>query len=343
MPPIGNVTARLRTGAALLAGAAAAEASRRLGRGGGTALPGLVAAAIAPDITEQLMRRAGAGTVVVTGTNGKTTTSHLLAEIARAAGIEVIANRSGSNLERGIVSAFLGQATNGAAARLGVLEVDEAALPPLLPALRPRAIVFLNLFRDQLDRYGEVDSVAEGWERMLNRRRLRSDAGAERGRPLDRAAGGGRTGRRGDVRHRGPGRRPRRPRSRLGCPLLLLRRGLPLRRDLRRSRRALALRLVRPGAPAPDRRRARDRAARRRLALRPRSRGRAAARRAPAAGAVPDLQRAGRGSRGARARPARRGRCEGARERGPGLRGGRSASNWAAASCASGWRRTQPG
>ena len=167
MASLGSVTNRLRTGAALLAGAAAAEASRRLGRGGGTALPGLVAATIAPDITEQLVRRAGAGTVVVTGTNGKTTTAHLLAEIARAAGIEVIANRSGSNLERGIVSAFLGQSTNGGGAHLGVLEVDEAALPPLLPALRPRAIVFLNLFRDQLDRYGEVDSVAEGWERML--------------------------------------------------------------------------------------------------------------------------------------------------------------------------------
>ena len=167
MALLGSVTNRLRTGVALLAGAAAAEASRRLGRGGGTALPGLVAATIAPDITAQLVRRAGAGTVVVTGTNGKTTTSHLLAGIARAAGIDVIANRSGSNLERGIVSAFLAERSNGVRGRLGVLEVDEAALPPLLPALRPRAIVFLNLFRDQLDRYGEVDSVAEGWERML--------------------------------------------------------------------------------------------------------------------------------------------------------------------------------
>ena len=167
MAALATLTNKLRTGAALIAGAAAAEASRRLGRGGGTALPGLVAATIAPDITAQLVRRAGAGTVVVTGTNGKTTTAHLLAECARAAGSEVIANRSGSNLERGIVSAFLADRGNGARGRLGVLEVDEAALPPLLPALAPRAIVFLNLFRDQLDRYGEVDSVAEGWERML--------------------------------------------------------------------------------------------------------------------------------------------------------------------------------
>ncbi|MYI82311.1 MAG: DUF1727 domain-containing protein, partial [Chloroflexi bacterium] len=74
MAALATMTSKLRTGAALIAGAAAAEASRRLGRGGGTALPGLVAATIAPDITAQLVRRAGAGTVVVTGTNGKTTT-----------------------------------------------------------------------------------------------------------------------------------------------------------------------------------------------------------------------------------------------------------------------------
>ena len=159
----------LRGHAGLLLGRIAAEASRRLGRGGGTALPGLVATRIAPDLTARLARQAKAGTVVVTGTNGKTTTAHMLAAITRRAGLATIANRSGSNLERGIVSAYLAQDGNGAAGaeRLGVFEVDEAALPGLLPALRPRVALFLNLFRDQLDRYGEVDSVAEGWERML--------------------------------------------------------------------------------------------------------------------------------------------------------------------------------
>ena len=162
----------LRTRAALLAGRVAAEASQRLGRGGGTALPGLVATRIAPGLTAQLAQRAGAGSVVVTGTNGKTTTAHLLAAIARAGGFAIIANHSGSNLERGIVSVYLAAGTNGARAveadgRLGVFEVDEAALPGLLPALAPRVAVFLNLFRDQLDRYGEVDFVAEGWEQML--------------------------------------------------------------------------------------------------------------------------------------------------------------------------------
>ena len=163
------MSAGLRLRAALLAGRLAAAASRRLGRGGGTALPGLIASRIAPDAAAGLARRAGAGAVAVTGTNGKTTTAHLLAAIARAAGLAVVANRSGSNLERGIVSAHLdgGADAADAARRLGVFEVDEAALPALLPALAPRAVVFLNLFRDQLDRYGEVDSVAEGWERML--------------------------------------------------------------------------------------------------------------------------------------------------------------------------------
>ncbi len=155
---------------AVFLGTLAGEAARRLGRGGGTALPGLVATRVAPGVTEQLARLPDAGSVVVTGTNGKTTTAHLLAGIAAAAGLDPIANRSGSNLERGIVSAYLDarhEAGDGARPRLGVLEVDEAALPGLLPTLRPRAALFLNLFRDQLDRYGEVDSVAEGWREML--------------------------------------------------------------------------------------------------------------------------------------------------------------------------------
>jgi UDP-N-acetylmuramyl tripeptide synthase len=134
-------------------------------------LPGLVAGHIAPNLVEAL----GAferGTVLVTGTNGKTTTSHLLVAAARAAGIEVVANPSGSNLERGLVGTLveaatdLGQLPEGAA-RVAILEVDEAAVAALLPRIHPRVAVFLNLFRDQLDRYGEVDSVARGWWHAL--------------------------------------------------------------------------------------------------------------------------------------------------------------------------------
>ncbi len=114
----------------------------------------------------------GHGVVTVTGTNGKTTTTHLLAAIARSAGLRPLANRSGSNLERGIASALVdamggGGGLHDAERRLGVFEVDEAHWPLLLPRLRPRAAVFLNLFRDQLDRYGEVDSIAAAWRRAL--------------------------------------------------------------------------------------------------------------------------------------------------------------------------------
>lgn len=162
----------LRERAALLLGRAAGVATRRLGRGGGTALPGVIAGAVAPTLVERLAAQPGYGVVTVTGTNGKTTTTHLLAAIARAAGLDVLTNRSGSNLERGLVAAYAARVNGsgtlpGAARQLGLFEVDEGALPGLLPRLRPRVAVFLNLFRDQLDRYGEVDSVAEGWATAL--------------------------------------------------------------------------------------------------------------------------------------------------------------------------------
>lgn len=147
---------------------------RRLGRGGGTALPGLIAGTLAPGLVEALGAQLGQGAVTVTGTNGKTTTTRLLAEAVRRSGFEPITNHSGSNLERGLVSAYVDEAGQDGvvpdpARSLGVLEVDEAALASLLPRLRPRVAVFLNLFRDQLDRYGEVDSVAEGWRAALLR------------------------------------------------------------------------------------------------------------------------------------------------------------------------------
>ncbi len=150
----------------------ARDATRRLGRGGGTALPGLVAGTLAPDLIEAAGALPGLGAVTVTGTNGKTTTTHLLAAIAREGGWAPLTNRSGSNLARGLVTALVDVASGtGAIAdrdhRLGIYEVDEAVLPTVFSRLRPRAALFLNLFRDQLDRYGEIDSVAEGWARML--------------------------------------------------------------------------------------------------------------------------------------------------------------------------------
>ncbi len=136
-----------------------------LGLGGGTAFPGLVALALHPSLVAQRGRRLGRGAALVTGTNGKTTTARLLAGAARACGLPVVANAAGSNLMRGIATALaLSPVDQGS---LGVFEVDEATLPEAVAALRPRVVVFTNLFRDQLDRYGEVDRVAAIWRQAV--------------------------------------------------------------------------------------------------------------------------------------------------------------------------------
>jgi UDP-N-acetylmuramyl tripeptide synthase len=158
--------------AALVTGKALGEASRRLGRGGGTALPGVVAGRVDPSLTRRLAAQLGAGRAVVTGTNGKTTAARLLAGITAAAGRRPVHNRTGSNLMRGIGTTLLGAAgvggrIPGAPRRAGVFEVDEATLPHAVRALRPGVAVFINLFRDQLDRYGEVDSILSLWRESL--------------------------------------------------------------------------------------------------------------------------------------------------------------------------------
>jgi lipid II isoglutaminyl synthase (glutamine-hydrolysing) len=132
----------------------------------------LVALWLQPGLVADLVRRLGKGSIVITGTNGKTTTSLLIASAARAAGLRPLANASGSNLMRGIASTLALAAgpdgmIAGAEDRLGVFEVDEAALTLVVPELRPRVALFTNLFRDQLDRYGEVDAVAARWRRLL--------------------------------------------------------------------------------------------------------------------------------------------------------------------------------
>jgi lipid II isoglutaminyl synthase (glutamine-hydrolysing) len=162
-----------RATVAVLASKAAGAASRWLGRGGGTALPGLVAERLEPNIVARLARDLGRGVAIVTGTNGKTTTARMLAGIHHAAGTPVLHNRSGSNLMRGLAATVTAAAgIDGriprAARTAGVLEVDEATLPTAVAAVRPRVVAFTNLFRDQLDRYGEVDSIAALWRRAVS-------------------------------------------------------------------------------------------------------------------------------------------------------------------------------
>jgi UDP-N-acetylmuramyl tripeptide synthase len=150
-----------RTIAAVAAGKAARLALQRLGRGA-TALPGIVTLGIAPDAIARLSGTLAHGAVCISGTNGKTTTSRMLSDIVRAAGWAPVHNRSGSNLDRGIAAALLADATWGGELRgdVGVFEVDEASVPRVLARLAPRVLVVTNLFRDQLDRYFEIDVLA---------------------------------------------------------------------------------------------------------------------------------------------------------------------------------------
>ena len=166
------MTLSWRARVALFAGHGARLATRWLRRGGGTALPGLVAGTIAPRLIEELVSDRRYDTLTVTGTNGKTTTTHLLVTILKEAGFDPLTNYAGSNLERGLITAYLSDMTDKNdpgqnQTQFAVFEVDEANLPSLLPRLQPRLVTFLNLFRDQLDRYGEVDSVMGGWQEML--------------------------------------------------------------------------------------------------------------------------------------------------------------------------------
>lgn len=159
----------LRLATALTASKLSAAAIRRLGRGGGTSAPGIVAYRIDPKVLEKLSARLAGGSVVVAGTNGKTTTARMLATILESAGQQVIHNRSGSNLISGISAAFVQQSSVSGAprGRVAVVETDEAAFPEVVRRTRPRLILLLNLFRDQLDRYGELDTIARRWGETL--------------------------------------------------------------------------------------------------------------------------------------------------------------------------------
>jgi UDP-N-acetylmuramyl tripeptide synthase len=164
----------LRAGLAVVAGRTAGALSRRFHLGGGTSVVGVVAQRFDPNIVHHLATQLEHGSVIITGTNGKTTTSGFAAAIVRDGGLRVWQNREGSNLVRGIASSLVIRALpNGKLRRSGraisILEVDEAALPQIVSAVTPRVVVFTNLFRDQLDRYGEVDSVVTHWKRAIKK------------------------------------------------------------------------------------------------------------------------------------------------------------------------------
>ncbi len=145
---------------AVTAGKAAAAVSRAAGRGSGSVIGGRVALKVDPDL---LARLAGhLEVVLVSATNGKTTTTRLIAEALRAGG-EVVSNALGANMPAGITSAL----SAGAEARFGVIEVDEKYLAGVARDVSPKAIALLNLSRDQLDRAAETRMLAERWREGL--------------------------------------------------------------------------------------------------------------------------------------------------------------------------------
>ncbi len=155
---------RLRPPLALEIAAArgVAALSRRLGAGGGTTIPGKLLAELDRDAIDRLAARLATGTAVISATNGKTTTTAMAAEILRPRR-RLAHNAAGANLVSGVASALLSAGN----ADLGLFEVDEGALPELMRRLRPRAVCLGNLFRDQLDRYGELELVAERWREAV--------------------------------------------------------------------------------------------------------------------------------------------------------------------------------
>ena len=162
----------MRDWLAIAFGKIAGGLTRVLRLGGGTAIPGLAALKLSPGILGRLLEAVPRGFVFVTGTNGKTTTAAMLSRILSVAGHDVLTNRTGSNLSRGLVSHLI-QRTNSLgrlkvqANSIGVFEVDEAALIAILRDVRPRVVLLTNLFRDQLDRYGEIDSISREWGRII--------------------------------------------------------------------------------------------------------------------------------------------------------------------------------
>ncbi len=156
-------SSQARFALALAAGKAAATASRVLGVGGGTSFPGAAARWIDPDVLQKAAAATDASKVVVTGSNGKTTTCRMLAALAHASGLKVIQNRTGSNLLQGVISAAV-QATDLRGrmdAQLLLLEVDEATVALVTPDVRPDTLLITNIFRDQLDRFGELYAMAK--------------------------------------------------------------------------------------------------------------------------------------------------------------------------------------
>ena len=160
---------KARLACAISAGKLAGVSGRFFHIGGGTSLPGMIARRIDPNVLKSVVGASKAKKIVITGSNGKTTTARMTAAIADADGQRVSQNRTGSNLLQGVTSVAVNFADIFGRLDSDVLlfEIDEATIPLAVPEIQPDVVVITNIFRDQLDRYGELYAVARALNKML--------------------------------------------------------------------------------------------------------------------------------------------------------------------------------
>ena len=160
---------RVRLGLAVGVAKVVTKIVRSLSLGAASVLPGEISRRLHPRLLPLLFEQISNGVILVVGTNGKTTTSLLLKQILSDRGFKVVHNSSGANLINGLITALLSSTSVAGklSADYAILEVDENILPLLLKDCQPEYILALNLFRDQLDRYGEVDTIAQRWGKAI--------------------------------------------------------------------------------------------------------------------------------------------------------------------------------
>lgn len=161
---------RLKLGLAVSIAKSITFLVRSLRLGAASVLPGSLARRIEPKLLYLLSQQVKNGVIIIAGTNGKTTTSLLLKTILERKGYKIAHNSTGANLENGLATALI-ESTNLLGALnvdYAILEVDENIVPKILTPLQPRVILCLNLFRDQLDRYGEVDTISKRWTKVIS-------------------------------------------------------------------------------------------------------------------------------------------------------------------------------
>ena len=234
---------------------AVGRVARASGRGGGTSLPGKVLLRLEPDAIGELADRLPHGSAVISATNGKTTTATITATILEHAGSTLVHNRAGANMAGGIASTLLCRRALAAGHRRRYRPFRGRrvlARHGHATRCKPRALLLSNLFRDQLDRYGELETIADRWAQVVAGLPDSSALVLNADDPLIADLGRGARKRqllRRRRRHAGAARDA----ACVGFQALPpVRRGIPVRRRLSRAPRPLPLRGVRPGAPSAD-------------------------------------------------------------------------------------------